>query len=496
MPALSIALAFSPIALCGVVILLLRRSAVIGALAGIALAALLIALDSRFELQASRLLEALGATAILTLSAALVIVPGLYLNATLRGQGILDDLVEWIQALPLSAEHKALMLLLGLLPAIEALTGFGVSLFLGVPIFFRLFAADQAYRLSMLGMNIMPWGTLALATVVGASLSGTALTPLGSRTALTSALVFPLIGLVALFVIGGVALLRKQALWALAIGGGLSAALYLFNRLGLTETAGILAGALMGLLAFLCFRRRSETAPTPPNPAARARKFWMFLPYVLVLVLILLTRTVPVLHDFLAQAWVLSSARIKLSVLASPGIVLALVCLFLQWLRPATIDHRALWSRVRIACLGLLCFILLAQVMNAAGMVAAISTALQQWTGDARMLLLLAPALGMFSGFITGSNLSGNALLINVQQQIGEQSGQGLLFAALQNSAAGHSVFTSLPIIVLIMTIARDADKHAQPSRSAEHDLLNFGLKTAVLVYLALVTAVSLLSFY
>ena len=66
----------------------------------------------------------------------------------------------------LKPENKALILLLGFLPAVESLTGFGVSLFLGVPIFLKLFPQKKALKLSVLGMNIMPWGTLALATII------------------------------------------------------------------------------------------------------------------------------------------------------------------------------------------------------------------------------------------------------------------------------------------------------------------------------------------
>ncbi|WP_338091856.1 L-lactate permease [Sorangium cellulosum] len=434
---------------------------------------------------------ALGTAVILTLSALLVIVPGLYLNAVLRAQGIVDGLVAWIESLQVRAEPKALILLLGFLPAVESLTGFGVSLFLGVPIFFRLFPADKAYRLSLLGMNIMPWGTLALATVIGASLSGYPTVVLGTATALTSSAVFPCIGLIALYTLGGGEMLRRHGALALALGAGLSASLFLFNRIGLTETAGILAGAMTGLGGFLLLRGRGIPArATDPDRAgehAPARVARLLLPYILVLALILLTRTIGPIHRWLTDLLLLTTERVKFSVFTSPGLALAVVAFFLIRLQPVRIDHKAIWTRARVATLGLFCFILLAQIMRESNMIAAVATLLeQQGSGQASVMSLLSPLLGMVSGFITGSNLGGNALIMTVQQQIGSALGEGLLFSAVQNSAAGHAVFASLPIIILVMTIARDG---SEQEKTAEHDLLRFTLKVAAFVLAAVVLA-------
>ena len=84
-----------------------------------------------------------------------------------------------------------------------------------------------------------------------------------------------------------------------------------------------------------------------------------------------------------------------------------------------------------------------------------ISETLITWNGKF-LMVLLAPLIGMGSGFITGSNVGGNALAMNLQQKIGESLEHGLLFAAVQNSAAGHIIFTSLPIIIFIITISKD----------------------------------------
>jgi lactate permease len=98
--------------------------------------------------------------------------------------------------------------------------------------------------------------------------------------------------------------------------------------------------------------------------------------------------------------------------------------------------------------------------------------------------MLVAPALGMLSGNITGSNVGGNALMMTLQQSIGASLDKGLLFAAVQNSSAGFAVFTSSAIVVLTMTIAKNFERNSVVS---EHQLVSFGLKSAFFIYFALV---------
>lgn len=488
MPGVTLALAASPVILCGTLILVLRRSAVVGALGGILTAAALILLSSDFAIDAVGLRKMLGTTGILSLSALLVIVPGLYLNAVLRGQGIIDGLVTWIQSIRIDSEPKAFLLLLGILPAVESLTGFGVSLFLGIPIFFRLFSPERAYRLSLLGMNIMPWGTLALATVVGASLSGYASVDLGRTTALTSALIYPVVGVISLIVLGGGTLLRRYGIAVVLLGLGLSLSLYYFNKAGLVETAGILSGLVVSLAGFFLFSIFGRKAGSADAREATARPSWRtFFPYALLLSLLFAIRTIPGLYRWLGDLVVLASGKVQFSVFTSPGLALSVTAIVAFLLAPLKIDHAAVWKRSRTAMLSLCCFILLAQMMNESHMIATLAETLRQLKNHDALLVSLSALLGMVSGFVTGSNLGGNALAIVMQQQIGHAVDQGLLFSALQNSAAGAAVFTSLPIIVLVMTIARDAaaEKKAAPD-TAEYDLLRFGLSCSVFIYAAL----------
>jgi len=512
--------AFSPILCCAIAILVFRKSAATSALIGILVAAIVIVFSSNFAINTVSMQTAGMTALILTLSAALVIIPGLYLNAVLQAQGVIDHLAVRVASLSIAREDKALLLLLGVLPAIEALTGFGVSLFLGVPIFFRLFAPPHAYRLSLLGMNIMPWGTLSLATIVGASLSGNSIPALGTMTALTSTLVFPSIGLMALIIIGQKAMLKQHGPIAIMLGITLSLSLYCFNRIGVTETAGIMAGITTTFFGFfiLLMRRQSvqshrirlpkQEAPvltkapvTVGQPNIETKKetgnlslFRILLPYSLVLSLLAITRGIPPFYDWLSEIWIISSSQVKLSIFSSPGVPLVVSIILLIAFHPVQLDHQTIWKRVGMALLTLSGFIFLSRLMNESNMIAAIATALQKWESQEQILLVTSPLFGMFSGFITGSNVGGNALLMNVQAQIGAITEHQLLFSALQNSAAGHAVFTSLPIIVLVKTIAWDHVKVIDKKQETiEQDLLRFGFKIAFFIYVALVLTLVIL---
>jgi len=74
-----------------------------------------------------------------------------------------------------------------------------------------------------------------------------------------------------------------------------------------------------------------------------------------------------------------------------------------------------------------------------------------------------------------------------VQSSIGAYQGTVVSFAAAQNSGAGHAIFTSMPIIVLILTLAKDVIPQTSTEASTqEHHLLKFGLRVSFFILLAL----------
>ncbi|MFD9903657.1 L-lactate permease [Streptomyces sp. NPDC059063] len=505
------AIAVSPLVMVLGMITGLRRPAHWSAVAGVALAAVLIWWLPDFTLPGDVLASGAGGAGLLVLNAAAVMLPGVYLSQVLTRREVHRSLQEWVRALPLPGPAKIALVVAGIAPTVEALTGFGVSLLVTVPVLLALAPPATALRQAMLGMNIMPWGTLGLATVIGAALTDTQTATLGTATAVTSSLVFPLVTVWAALLARPEHRLRTAAV-AAAAGGALSLGLLGLNRAGVVQPAGVLAGLLtttVGLV--LCAARRSRAQEAVRR--SRAQERWSaglprsgvgsgaesagrLLPpravlsaYGLVLAGIALLRAakaagVPSLE--------LHAGNASFALLSSPGLPLLAAALLLDRGRPHGGDARAALTRVGRPLLALTGFVALGRLMADSGMIGELGEAVAG--APPLVTALAAPALGMLSGFITGSNVGGNALMMPLQGRLAP-SGEGLdtWFAALQNSAAGHTVFTSLPMIMLILAVAGDRAKSAGVS---EHVLLRFGLRVAAAVYAALaVTAIALVTF-
>ena len=118
-------------------------------------------------------------------------------------------------------------------------------------------------------------------------------------------------------------------------------------------------------------------------------------------------------------------------------------------------------------------FTVMAQIMVAGGMIDTVSQTLP--TSNFYESTSVVPLLGMVSGYLTGSNVGGNAFMMTMQSTVGTNVGMPLLFAAIQNSAAGHAVFSSMPVALLVLALSKG-------TREEESALVRYGLLMAVMV--------------
>lgn len=455
----------------------LRQPAHVSAALGLALAILIVGFAPSFSMPGSELTIASASALLLLINAVWVMLPGVYLNEILTRRGMQTTLAEWVSALPMTRSDKIALVVAGIAPGVESMTGFGISLFITIPVLLALAERRVALRQAMLSVNIMPWGTLALATIVGAGLAGVSVIDLGLASAIASLLIFPLMT--------GMAVALSERSFS-AIGRGVllgtlfSAWLLLFNFLQLVEIAGVLAGAATTLIGLLLYRKKAAGG-FPPVP-------WRCLyPYGIALGLILLLR-LGIASGALQLDWfTLRSGATSFNVITSPGSALLVTALLLERGHITVTTLKGSIAKLRRPVLALACFIAMAQLMSASGMIAAIGASVASM--GAFGVQLMSPVLGMLSGFITGSNMGANALMMPLQAGLGEPLGMPvLLFSAIQNSAAGHAVFTSLPNILLILTIAAGLGHREQ-----EASLLRFGFGVALVVWPALFLGLQLL---
>src|SRR5438270_10609341 len=162
-----------------------------------------------------------------------------------------------------------LLIVLGLAPFVESVSGFGVGTVVVIPILIAVgFDALQAATLGLLGQIAVPWGALAVGTVLGADLTGLNSGMLGAYTALVTAPLPIMFGLVALAMSGGRGALRRWWLAAIVAGAVLTGGEWLFSQVPGAELAGVLASLLsLALLILWSYVRiqwlvRESEAPT------------------------------------------------------------------------------------------------------------------------------------------------------------------------------------------------------------------------------------------
>jgi len=455
---MTVLLAAMPLLAVAVATLGLRRPPIQAAALGAAVAAVIVVWLRAPG--AGAVAEMVAGALILGANAAAVILPGLLFVEITRRQGGGAALGRWVQALPAPTALKVVLLVIALAPFLESLTGFGVSLVAIVPAALALLPRDRALRAALLGMNVMPWGTLGLATIVGAQLADVATDSLGQATAVTSGLIFPAAALLATLVAGERAPIRLGM--ALGLGGLFSLFLWAANGVLGAETAGVVAGAaiLATILGGLVLAGRR---PAPPAAAA-----W---PYGALFVLVLGLRLLLAIFPDL-DAMRITAANAHWAPLTSPGLPLALAALLAARRGALGTAARDACSRALAPIAAVALFLLMSQAMVQGGLVSTLSGTLTDFNAGAG--LALVAAFGLVSGYMTGSNLGGNALLMVPASALGDQHGAALLFAAVQNSAAGHSVLAAVPIVALLASLARaEAPEEAR--------LLRFGLIVAVL---------------
>jgi lactate permease len=394
-------------------------------------------------------------TLVLFASTAFVIAPGLAFVILIERLGINARIADWVLELGWSKAQQVAFIVLGLAPLLESMTGFGVSLIATVPLLLSLFPRPIALRLSLAGMAVMPWGTLGLATVVGSALAHLDSHLLGAASALVSAPIFLSLGLIALGLARAWSL-RSVALlfcaWALFV-----VALFGLSRTFGPEIAGVGAGALTLGAGVLIAWARGASSRWPSSA-------WPYLALFGAILCLKLTNIVTGLD----QALIVHGAAIAWKPLASPGIALILV-LMLMLMRPQT---RALANDLGPAfakrawkpLATIFFFLLMSQSLLNGGFFVNLQSLLAGL--EPSMLGPIVAGLAGLGGYLTGSNVGGNAIFMPSVAALATD-GQPWL-AAMQNSGAGHGALGSLSIIAIVLGLARS-------DKDEEQALVRFG---------------------
>ena len=179
---MSLAIAAAPLVVAFAALAVLQRTGLQAGLATAAVAAGIALLAPPFRLAPDRVL-ATTAEGILTSFVVLyVLLPGLLLYHVQRAAGSLDVLARAIARLSAAPELRILLLVLGLSPFVESVSGFGLGTVVITPILLALGVSPaRAAALGALSLVAVPWGALAIGTVLGAALTGLEANQVGAR---------------------------------------------------------------------------------------------------------------------------------------------------------------------------------------------------------------------------------------------------------------------------------------------------------------------------
>ncbi|HLI12514.1 MAG TPA: L-lactate permease [Alphaproteobacteria bacterium] len=337
-------------------------------------------------------------------------------------------------------------------PFAESATGFGVGAIIAVSLLSRMgLGGVPAVVFALFSQILVPWGALAISTVVGAALAHMPLAMLGERSALLAAAI--LLGDLAVFWL----LCRRfhrpprlgEAVDDLAWLAALALLLWLINRHASVEIAGLAATGTLLVLRYLRDHR--------PSPRELGLTLRRTAPYLALTLALVATRLIAPLAHALRTVLPIQPAPDlpAFAPLYHVGAWLLLVALVYGWAMGVAPSWRgiltATWRAGRIPTAVTLVFIVMAQLMAAAGIAGALA---RGWSALAGSLALAAtPVFGAVAGFLTGSNVASNGIMMPLQTALAAQAGADPSWiAAIQNVAGAD--FTLLSPVRVAMAAA------------------------------------------
>src|SRR6185312_11618591 len=169
---INVLLATTPLIIAIIMLVVLQQSGLRAGLATMLTAILLTLLTPSFHLTFSRIVIAMGEGVATSLTVLWILFPALLLYHIQRITGNIHTLSQGITRLCPDQEVQILMMVLGLSPLLESISGFGVGVVVIIPMLSALGIDDlQASILGLLGQLAVPWGGLAVGITLGATLT-------------------------------------------------------------------------------------------------------------------------------------------------------------------------------------------------------------------------------------------------------------------------------------------------------------------------------------
>lgn len=346
-----------------------------------------------------------------------------------------------------------------LAPFAESVTGFGVGYIIALAALRRLgIGGLPALQLGLFSQSLVPWGALAIGTLVGASLA--AMTPgqLGLRCAILQ---------------GPIHLLYLLLYWRMARAAGVAVS----GRQKLDDLAWTLT--LVGGLALANAWTDVEIAAAAPTAALLSLRYWRderpdlrqalsvlraHAPYVALTAALCATRLIAPVRDTLRSIWMLSpfEGQPAWAPLYAPAFWLLVIGALALPARAT-----AAWPVVRQTLAGAwraaavtVAFLVMARIYVGAGLAATLAEALRESTGSAAVAGV--PVFSAVAGFLTGSGAASNAMLMPMVSALAAAlPADGGWLAAVQNSVCANlSMLSPIRVSMGTAILGLSASEH------------------------------------
>lgn len=430
--------------------LLLGRSSLTSALAGVAVVVPLILLAFPTPLAD---VARTGADWIPVVTEVILVLAGGILFAEAgRFTGNQREITEWVTRSLGTGIVPVLAIVHGFTPLTESLTGYGIGAALAVPLVLGLgLSGKKSAIIGLLGLCAVPWGSMGPGTLIASHITGVDFDVLGVTTAIFNVVVFAAVGVTAALLVSAPDARLTNVLGALGSALALSAFVLGANLLIGTAPAGAIGGLLTLALHIAIRAARGHTVRVT-RAVVRA-----FAPYGVVLCG-MLAATVGV-------ALAAAAATPAAAVLTSPAfwLFVAAGLLFATrrgFFRGALAAALGTWVRVAPATV---LFIVLGALMGVSGMSEELAGQLAR-LGSAYLFLL--PLVAALVGFLTGSNSGANALAAGAQANVAVALGADLQLALGAHNAAGSAAMMASPARVELATrLARVPEERGSVQR-------------------------------
>ena len=396
---------------------------------------------------------------------------------------------------------QVLLLTWGFGGLLEAMAGFGTAVAIPAAILISLgFKPVFSAVVSLIANSVATaFGAIGTPVLVLAKETSLDVQNLSTNVVLQLSVLMFLIPLVLLFLTDPkLKSLPKNLFLALLVGGVSLTSQYMAARYMGAESPAII-GSILSIIVIVIYGKltapKEERARKNPLRTKDILNAWSI--YLLILLLIILTSPLfPGLRHTLENNWVTrislpvrdSTLNYTISWLTHAGVLLFIGTFIGGLIQGAGVKEifTVLWHTVKQlkkTFITVICLVGLSTIMDTAGMIAVVATALATATGS--LYPLFAPVIGCLGTFITGSDTSSNILFGKLQASVAGHINVSpdWLSAANTVGATGGKIIS--PQSIAIATSASNQQgKEGEILKAAIHYAMAYVVITGVIVFI------------